>query len=139
MKEKLPDTLSRRVQYLRESLNFSKERLAELSNIELATINDIEEGIDNFLSAGLRQKLSRALRVHAIVLKEVEKLPKKSEIPEEIILNIKGNILSGNLDNNFCPVCKKLLKCKIVVMRDLEDNQIRHPKARCEKCPFQIK
>lgn len=139
MKEKLPNTLATRISFLREKLNLSQEKLAEISNIDLSTIHEIEEGRDIFLSPGIRQRLSKALRVAANVLKEVEIQPQPIETQSEAIDNLIRNILAGNLTNNYCPECKSLLNCKIVTMYDLEDNAVKHPKAICSKCPFQIK
>lgn len=139
MNEKLPDTLAGRVQHLREKNNLTIEKLANISNLKPSEIIDIEEGKDIFLSAGIRQKLSKALKVPARILKEVEKEQTRVEVDPQIIENIKIDILTGKLENNRCPKCGSLLICKIVTMYDLEDRPVRHPKARCEKCPFQVK
>lgn len=139
MEKDLPKTLSNRVQFFREKINLSRKKLAEISNIELSTINNIEEGTDTFLSTTIRQRLSKALKIPSYILKEVENKPIDDKIPTETIDAIKENILAGNLENNTCPKCHDLLVCRIVTLYDLEDNPVEHPKARCKKCPFQIK
>lgn len=139
MKETLPKTLALRVQYFREKWNLSKEALASLSNVELALIDNIEEGIETFLSTTIRQRLSKTLKIPASTLKEVEKHPQKPQIPLEKLEYLKENILAGNIKNNKCPACGNILICKIITMYDLEDNPVEHAKARCSKCPFQLK
>jgi len=138
-KEQLPKTLALRVQYFRDKYNISKESLASLSNVDLTLINNIEEGIETFLSTTIRQRLAKTLKISANTLKEVEKHPPKTEIPLEKIQDLKENILAGKLEDNYCPVCNNLLICKLLTMYDLEDNPVKHPKARCSKCPFQLK
>jgi transcriptional regulator with XRE-family HTH domain len=139
MKKKLPNTLAERVQYLREKSNLSVEKLAERSNLEPLVIHEIEEGRETFLSTSVRQRISKELKVSAKVLKEVEFQPEQKEVPEATIKTIQNSIIAGNLENNYCPKCHNKLHCKIVTMYDLEDNPVKHPKARCTKCPFQIK
>lgn len=139
MSQKLPDSLSARVQLLREKLNLTTEELSTKSYLDLSTIQDIEEGRETFLSTTTRQKLSKALRISAKTLKDVEKTPKQPAVSKECLDYIKNNILEGNFDNNTCPKCNSKLICKIVTLKDLYDNEVDHPKARCIKCPFQIK
>ncbi|MGD9580490.1 MAG: helix-turn-helix domain-containing protein [Vampirovibrionia bacterium] len=139
MKKELPKTLARRLQFLRESNNLTIENLAKKSRVKAAVINDIEEGRESFLSVTTRQNLSTALKVPASVLKEVEKIPQKAVVDQNLIDNIKYNILSGQLENNKCPKCNSNLSCKIITLYDLEDQAVQVPKARCQQCPFQIK
>ena len=139
MKDQLPKTLATRLQYLREANNLTREGLSNKSRVNISIINDIEEGKDTFLSVTTRQNLSNALKISARVLKEVEKTPPKTIISSDIIDNIKYNILSGSLNSNKCPKCNNNLICKIVILYDLEDKPVKVPKARCNKCPFQIK
>ena len=139
MKDNLPDSLSRRIQHLRELNNLSVEELADASNLDVSVITDIEEGKDIFLSVTTRQKLSKALKVPSMVLKEVEKPLEVSSVDTEAIELIKYNILQGKLDNQICPKCGNTLICKIVTLLDLDNIPVKHPKAKCTKCPFQIK
>jgi transcriptional regulator with XRE-family HTH domain len=139
MKKDLPKTLAGRVQHLREVLDISSERLAELTNVDLSTINGIEEGKEIFLSTTVRQRLAKALRISSSVLKEVEKPPVNTQVPEEILEELKERILAGQLTNNRCPICHSSLNCKLVTLYDLENRPVNHPKANCSKCPFQIK
>lgn len=139
MTKTLPKTLAGRVQILREKYNLSREKLAELSNIDICTINNIEEGIDTFLSASMRQRLSKPLKISSNVLKEVEVKPSEQLINPKIIKELEDKILYGQLENNKCPKCGNLLICKVLTLYDLEDNPVKHAKARCSKCPFQIK
>lgn len=139
MQKNLPKTLALRLQLFRSSANLSIEKLANITNIDAATICDIEEGRDTFLSTTTRQKLSKALKISSNLLKDVEVLPKKSEVPKETINYLKEMILSDLSDGLRCPKCNNKLNCKTVTLYDLENNPVRHPKARCNKCPFQIK
>jgi transcriptional regulator with XRE-family HTH domain len=138
MKKELPETLSGRVQYLREKLNISREKLAELTNLPIEAVDNIEEGSDLFLSSGIRQRLAKSLRVNSHVIKEVEKHPERHILTHEMINNLKELILEGDVDIIRCPRCNSVLNCKIVTLYDMEDNPVDHPKAKCEKCPFQI-
>lgn len=139
MKQELPKTLSARIQFLREKINFSKEKLSEISNLQLSIINDIEEGKELFLSITTRQKLAKALRVSSNTIKEVEKQLEPITINQELLTSIKEHILNEAPSNILCPKCGNKLISKIVIMYDLDNSPVKHPKARCEKCPFQIK
>ena len=61
---------------------------------------------------------------------------------EEYFAHIKDIILEQAHNPNIeikCPVCGEILITRIAKLYDLEDNLMLHPKARCPKCPFQIK
>lgn len=139
MKLDLPDTLAERIQYLRDKCYLSREQLASLSNIDIATISNLEEGTEIFISSAQRQRLAKVLKIPAYVLKEVEKQPENKTVSNTWIESLRNNILDGNLENNRCPSCNSLLNCYITTFIDLEDNPVEHPKATCTKCPFQMK
>lgn len=135
-------TLAQFISETREKAGFSQSGLANKANIDLSVIEDIESGRDLFLSATTRQKLAIALKLSPKKIKSLEKHPenhvKEYEISEKTE-ELKLNILEGRLRGNKCPQCESELICRVAVMYDLEDNEVKHPKARCSKCPFQIK
>jgi len=132
-------TLAEFVSSTRDNLGLSQKGLAAKANINLATIENIESGQELFLSVPVRQKLAKALKVESRYIKSLEKQPKEPEISMEYIEEVKLRIISGQLNGNICPVCKSELICRVAELYDLEDRLIRHPKARCSKCPFQIR
>jgi transcriptional regulator with XRE-family HTH domain len=134
-------TLAKFVFESREKLGYTKKRLADRAGLDLSLIDSIEEGQELFLSSTVRQKLAKALKTDGKKIKALEKEIKIGEnVPlAEYIEEVKLRILSGTLTGNVCPKCKSELKCRIAVMYDLEDNEIKHPKANCPKCPFQIR
>ena len=74
------------------------------------------------------------------MIKKYEKQADWSLLPDtEQMVFIKNQILSNDVEDLECPVCGSKLITRIAKMYDLEDNLILVPKARCEKCPFQIK
>jgi len=91
-----------------------------------------------FLPTTIRQKLAKGLKLE---LSEIQKYEIKEEfktVKDNIIEDIKERILNGEKELK-CPVCSEPLIVRIAKMYDLEDNLMLHPKARCTKCPFQIK
>jgi len=125
----------------REKLGYTKKRLADRAGLDLALIEKIEEGQELFLSSTIRQKLAKALKIDGKKIKIYEKeiLLEKDKPDAEYIEEIKLRILNGILSGNICPKCKTELRCRVAVMHDLEDNEVKHPKANCTKCPFQIR
>jgi len=132
-------TLAEFVSSTRDNLGLSQKGLAKKANIDLSIIENIESGQELFLSTSIRQKLAKALKVDNRNIKVLERQPIEPEISLEYIEEIKLRILQGQLKGHVCPVCKSELICRVAEMYDLEDNLVRHPKARCSKCPFQIK
>lgn len=133
-------TLAQYISSIRENLGLSQKGLAIKANVELEIIENVESGQDLFLSTSVRQKIARALKLETRKIKSFEKQPlSPNEVSLEHIEELRHRILSGQLTNNACPVCGAELICRIEEMYDLEDNLIKHPKARCSKCPFQIK
>lgn len=135
----MPTSLAQFVFETREKRGFSQHGLAKKSNIPLETIEKIEAGQELFLATVIRQKLAKALKVEPNKIKALEKDIEEKQIDEEYIERLKELISSGVLEGLKCPVCKSELICRVAEMYDLEDNLIRHPKARCTKCPFQLK
>ena len=136
------ETLAQFISTTRENMGYSQKGLAVRANIDITLIDDIESGRDLFLATPIRQKLANALKIHANRIKELEKLPEMSEKDFELadkIEELKSRILNEGLKGHTCPVCNSELVCRVSVMYDVEDNIIRHPKAYCSKCPFQIK
>jgi len=122
----------------REKLGLSQSGLANKSSLPLEMIESIEAGQELFLPTTIRQKLAKGLRLNTRDIKIFEKEYDENLPPEELIEILKIEILQGE-KNLKCPQCKEDLICHIEKMYDLEDNLIKHPKARCSKCPFQIR
>jgi len=136
------ETLAQFILNTRENAGYSQKGLAVKANVDISIIDDIESGRDLFLATPVRQKLANALKIHSNRIKELEKLPESSEKDFELadrIEELKLFILNKGLRGHVCPVCNSELVCRVSVMYDVEDNMIRHPKAYCSKCPFQIK
>lgn len=133
------NTLAEFISTTRDELGLSQKGLAKKANIDLSIIENIESGQDLFLATSVRQKLAKALKVDNIVIKALEKQPHEPEVSIEYIEELRHRILAGQLNGHVCPVCKSELICRVAEMYDLEDRLVRHPKARCSKCPFQIK
>ena len=136
------ETLAQFISTTRENMGYSQKGLAVKANIDISVIDDIESGRDLFLATPTRQKLANALKIHSHRIKELEKLPEMTEKDFELadkIEELKLLILNKGLKGHNCPVCDSELVCRVSVMYDLENNMIRHPKAICSKCPFQIK
>jgi transcriptional regulator with XRE-family HTH domain len=132
-------TLAEFISSTRDELGLSQKGLARKANIDLAIIENIESGQDLFLSTSIRQKLAKVLRVENLTIKSLEKHIQEPEISIEYIEELRLRILAGQLEKHICPVCNSNLVCRVAEMYDLEDKLVRHPKARCSKCPFQIK
>jgi len=132
-------TLAKFISDLREAQGFSQIGLARKANLDLKVVEDIEAAQEFSLSVVTRQKLARALKVEPSLIKKYERIPKDSKPHEGYVETLKENILAGYLEDNLCPMCGSLLICRVAEMYDLENKLIRHPKAHCTKCPFQIK
>ncbi len=136
------ETLARLVSSTREDRGLSQKGLALKANLAISLIDDIESGRDLYLSTTARQKLASALKITPSKIKSLEKIPQTSEADFELadkIEELKFQILNTGLKGHKCPVCEHDLFCRVAVMYDLENNVVTHPKARCSKCPFQIK
>lgn len=132
------DTLSNFIISKREKLGLSSIGLAKKSGIDLLMIEDIESGKELFLPVTIRQKLAKALKCQPLDIQKYEKNLSTKIVSDEIIYDIKQQILSGETEIH-CPMCGNLLITRIAKMYDLEDNLMLHPKAHCSKCVFQIK
>ena len=86
----------------------------------------------------MRQKLAKGLKLNPAEIKPYEKRQDFSFGPQYRIEEIKEEILNGEKLIN-CPMCNEILLTRVAQLYDLEDNLMLHPKARCPKCPFQIK
>lgn len=134
-------TLAQLISSVRENKGLSQKGLAIRAYVDLSVIEGIESGQELFLATSIRQKISKALNLDPKIIKSLEKQVKFSdeEISPDYIEELKLKILEGNLNGNICPVCKSELICRVITMYDLEDNPVKRPKARCSKCPFQIR
>ena len=132
--------LAQFVSQTREKLGLSQTGLAKKSALSLKIIEDIESGQELFLASTIRQKLARGLKLNPADIKKYEKHPNLSLLPDnEASLYIKTRILAYDIADLECPVCGSKLITRIAKMYDLEDNLVLVPKARCTKCPYQIK
>lgn len=132
-------TLAQFVSNKREQVGLSQQGLSLRANLPLEMVEAIESGQELFLPSTIRQKLAKELKVEPKQIKSYEKdLPIQGPAENRIEV-LKHRILDGVLEDNICPVCGEKLVCRIAKMYDLEDNLVLHPKARCSKCPFQLK
>lgn len=132
------ESLAEFIQKKREDAGLSISGLANKTNIKLEVIEDIESGKELFLSVTQRQQLARVLKVSPKELKEYERSYEFQEISDDVIDNLKTQILNHKT-NLHCPMCGEPLITRIAKMYDLEDNLVLQPKAHCVKCVFQIK
>ena len=132
-------TLANFISEIREKRGFSQIGLAKKANLDISIIEDIEGAQEFSLSVVTRQKLARALKIEPSVIKRYERIETGGIPNERYIANLKENILAGYLEGNICPVCGAILVCRVAELYDLENKLIKHPKAHCTKCPFQIK
>ena len=131
-------SLAEFIQQKREKAGLSITGLADKTSIKLEILEDIESGKELFLSVTQRQQLARVLKVSPKELKEYERSYEFQEIPDDVIENLKTQILNHKT-NLRCPMCGEPLVTRIAKMYDIEDNLILQPKAHCVKCVFQIK
>ena len=140
----LPDTLSRRIQFLREDLDLTQRQLARKSQIALSQIQDIEAGLELFLAPSVRLKLARALRVQASVLQEVESATGAfSTDGDPNALAEAGHHLLHQVSRApeqeySCPHCQAAIVVRVFERRDLEGNPIQAIKIHCTQCLFQL-
>ena len=132
------ESLAEFIQKRREKIGLSIVGLANKTNIKQEILEDIESGKELFLSVTQRQQIARVLKVSPKELKEYERSFEFQEISDDVIDNIKAQILNHKT-NLKCPMCGEPLITRIARMQDLEDNVILQPKAHCTKCVFQIK
>jgi len=133
-------TLAEFISTTREKIGYSQKGLADRANLNIEIIEAVESGQDLFLSSTVRQKIAKVLRLDLFQLKALEREPQVvKELDLDYIEELKLRILEGQISGNICPSCKSELICKIVEMYDLENRIVKHPKARCSKCYFQIK
>lgn len=131
-------SLAQFVSQTREKIGLSQSGLAQKSSLPIELIESIESGQELFLATTIRQKLAKGLKLNTRDIKPFEKEYEENLPIAEVIEILKIEILQGEKDLD-CPQCGEKLICRIEKMYDLEDNLIKHPKARCSKCPFQIR
>ena len=102
------DTLSNFIISKREKLGLSSIGLAKKSGIDLLMIEDIESGKELFLPVTIRQKLAKALKCQPLDIQKYEKNLSTKIVSDEIIDDIKQQILSGETEIH-CPMCGNLL------------------------------
>ncbi len=132
------ESLSVFINTRREKLGMSSIGLAKRSGVDISIIEDIESGKELFLPVTIRQKLAKALKCQPAEIQSYERTYNTKMISDDIIADIKQQILDGEEDIH-CPMCGNLLITRVAKMYDLEDNLMLHPKAHCSKCVFQIK
>lgn len=135
-------TLAELISTTRDDRGLSQRGLAQKANLDLDIVEDIESGKDLFLPPTTRQKLAMALKLSVKKIKSFEKQAETSDKDFEVaekIEELRLRILYESTEGHKCPVCGGDLVCRVAEMYDLEDNLVKHPKARCSKCPFQIK
>ena len=130
-------TLAKFISDKRQELGFSIKGLSIATHIPISDIEEIEEGRVLFLPVTRRQMLASVLKCEASEIKALDKDISSDIVSPEVIESLKELILKG-AGGLKCPKCGATLKTRIAKMYDLEDNLILHPKAYCQKCPFQI-
>lgn len=126
----------------REALGYTREDLADKSSLDIKIIQSIEEGMELFLASTIRQKLAKALKIENKELKKYEAKTDFNLTASNKMDEIREQILINSTNPNFeisCPVCGSKLITRIAKLYDLEDNLVLRPKAKCSKCPFQLK
>lgn len=140
----LPDTLSQRVQYLRDHLDMTQRQLAYKASLEESFIQDIESGMEMFLAPAIRLKLARALRVKPSIIQEVEKRPQPKEPVTESAAwqkerrtkQLLEQILQEPDGSYACLECQSGLIVRQFERRDLDDNLLLTIKIECSHCLF---
>lgn len=132
------ESLSVFINTRREKLGMSSIGLAKRSGVDISIIEDIESGKELFLPVTIRQKLAKTLKCQPAEIQSYERTYNTKMISDDVITDIKQQILNGEEDIH-CPMCGSPLITRIAEMYDLEDHLMRHPKAHCSKCVFQIK
>lgn len=135
-------SLAQFVSEKRTSLNLTRDELSKRCNLTIDEIKSIEEGMDLFLSSTVRQKLAKGLKVENKEIKKYETKETFSFASKSTMDKIKEEILDNQYNPNHkisCPICGNALITRVAKLYDLEDNLQLHPKARCSKCPFQLK
>ena len=124
----------------REKIGLSSALLAKRSNLTEEQIADIEAGKELFLSATVRQKLAKGLKINPTEIKQYEKNVEISygNVPKDFEDYARFKMQAGEYDDLRCPICGSELNFRTVKRYDLEDNLVIHHKASCKKCPFQI-
>ncbi len=127
------------VREARENIGLSLMLLAKRSNLTEEQVSDIESGKELFLSATVRQKLAKGLKLNPSEIKAHEKnIQIKYGASKDFEDYARVKMMSGEADDLRCPICGSELNVRVVKRYDLEDNLILHYKASCKKCPFQI-
>ena len=133
-------SLAQFISQTREKMGLSQTGLAHKANVPVEMIERIESAQELFLPSTIRQRLAKAFRLSLIDIKKHEKhFDESHKSLDDAIESIRLCILDGIYEGLKCPVCGNSLVAHIEEMYDLEDNLIKHPKARCSKCPFQVK
>ena len=132
------ESLAEFIQKRRELAGLSITGLANKTNIKIEILEDLESGKELFLSVTQRQQLARVFKVTPNELKQYERSYEFQEISDDVIDNLKEQILNHKTDLR-CPMCGEPLITRIAKMYDLDDNLVLQPKAHCVKCVFQIK
>jgi transcriptional regulator with XRE-family HTH domain len=134
-----PETLSRRVQRLREQLNLSITQLGQKANLTEPFLQDLEAGLEPFLSPAVRQKLARVLRVKLSYIQEVETPP--PPIPDvRLDDEKKADMLNALIKKPdrvlFCPACGGKLVARLFNRQDLQGTPLTSFKIHCSQCLF---
>lgn len=133
-------TLAQFVSEKREKKGYSKIGLAKRCNLPVEVLDDIESGKELFLSHTVRQKLAKGLLITQREILELEKSDEDTFFMDNDDMEImRQKILENEVEDLKCPVCGSKLITRVAKMYDLYDNLVLHPKAKCVKCPFQIK
>jgi transcriptional regulator with XRE-family HTH domain len=142
----LPPTLAQRVQVLRERMGWTTAALAQRAIVTVEELDDIEQGMVLFLSAHVRQKLAKTLRVPPAVLQAVEIRPLENETvgpPAQQLSALDQIELLEWLANEpvryiACPQCGTSAQVLRFERRDGHGHVLHAIKVRCPACWFKL-
>lgn len=136
----LPDTLSGRLQALREHSDLTQRQLAQRAQVTLQVVEDIEAGLDVFLAPSMRQKLARALKVPPKWLQVVEKQPEDmAQAPKanvSTVAQLIDYVAHRPKEVIYCPLCQSELVVQWFERLDIDDTPLVEVKIHCSSCLF---
>jgi transcriptional regulator with XRE-family HTH domain len=136
-----PETLSRRIQRLREQLNLSIAQLGQKANLTESFLQDLEAGLEPFLSPAVRQKLARVLRVKLNYIQEVETPPPPApdvRLDDEKKVEMLNALIKKPDRVLFCPACGGKLVSRVFNRQDLQGTPLTSFKIHCSQCLFSM-
>ena len=136
----LPESLSGRLQALREHADLTQRQLAQKAHVTLQVIEDIEGGLDVFLAPSMRQKLARALKIPPKWLQVVEKDPedvdRRPKANPSAVAQLLDYVAHHPTEVVYCPLCQSELVVQWFERLDVDDTPLIELKLHCSRCLF---